>query len=193
MKIPSSFVAGYGAARAKDPKERRASATLIYQVCRELIGDDLADQFRFPPSQRLPQVPLLRLKHRMRRGAMKWIPGFHRLTRAYDYMELLDISNVGDSEAVLPSAHRGPRRGVAALVDASGLVAVRRTLIERYVAPSAVALGQARHRWSTLVPHAADVVGDPVEVVCGHVLGLWVALGQCSSHNAAVVSPRSAW
>jgi hypothetical protein len=82
----------------KDPKERRASATLIYQVCRELIGDDLADQFRFPPSQRLPQVPLLWLKHRLRRGAMKWIPGFHRLNRAYDYMELLDISNVGDSE-----------------------------------------------------------------------------------------------
>ena len=82
----------------KTPKERRAFATFIYQVCRELIGNELADQFRFPPSQRVPQVPLLWLKHRMRSGALKWIPGFHRFNRGYDYIEMLNISNVGDFE-----------------------------------------------------------------------------------------------
>ena len=82
----------------KDPKERRPFAMFIYQVCRELVGDELADHFLFPPSKRLKQVPLLWLKHRMKRGAMKWIPGFHRLNQGYDYMEMLQISNVGDFE-----------------------------------------------------------------------------------------------
>ena len=82
----------------KDPGERRPFATFIYQVCRELIGDELADHFLFPPSQRIPQVPLLWLKHRMTKGAMRWIPGFHRLHKGYDYMEMLAISNVGDLE-----------------------------------------------------------------------------------------------
>ena len=82
----------------KDPRERRPYAMFIYQVCRELVGDELADQFLFPPSQRIPQVPLLWLKHRMRRAALEWIPGFHKLDRGYDYMEMLDISNVGDFE-----------------------------------------------------------------------------------------------
>ena len=82
----------------KDPKERRPFATFIYQVCRELVGDELADQFLFPPSRKIPQVPLLWLKHRLRRAALEWIPGFHRLDQGYDYMEMLDISNVGDFE-----------------------------------------------------------------------------------------------
>ena len=82
----------------KDPKERRPFATFIYQVCRELVGDELADHFLFPPSRKIPQVPLLWLKHRTRRAALKWIPGFHRLDQGYDYMEMLDISNVGGFE-----------------------------------------------------------------------------------------------
>ena len=82
----------------KDPAERRLSATFIYQVCRELVGDELADSFRFPPSKRIKQVPLLWLKHRITRGAMKWIPGFHRFNKGHGYMEMLDISNVGDFE-----------------------------------------------------------------------------------------------
>ena len=82
----------------KDPKERRPFATFIYQVCRELVGDELADQFLFPPSRRVRQVPLLWLKHRLRRVALERIPGFHKLDSGYDYMEMLDISNVGDFE-----------------------------------------------------------------------------------------------
>ncbi|MCY3600618.1 MAG: hypothetical protein OXN85_11695, partial [Gemmatimonadetes bacterium] len=41
---------------------------------------------------------LLWLKHRLRRVALERIPGFHRLDSGYDYMEMLDISNVGDFE-----------------------------------------------------------------------------------------------
>ncbi len=82
----------------KDPSERRPFAMFIYQVCRELVGDELADDFLFPPSQRVKQVPLLWLKHRLKSGAMRWIPGFHRFNKGYDYMEMLQISNVGDFE-----------------------------------------------------------------------------------------------
>lgn len=82
----------------KDLTERRKNAAVIYQVCRELIGDELADQFLFPSSRRLPLVPWLWLKHRLRRRALNWFPHFLKIDWGHDYMELLDISNVGDFE-----------------------------------------------------------------------------------------------
>ena len=82
----------------RDPAKRQRFAKFIYQVCRELIGDELAEHFRFPPSQRIPQVPLLWLKRRAKLALTKWIPGLHALNRGYDYMEMLDISNVGNLE-----------------------------------------------------------------------------------------------
>ncbi len=60
----------------KDPKER-PFATFMYQVCLELVGNELVDQFLFPRSRKIPQIPLLWLKHRMKRAALEWIPGFH--------------------------------------------------------------------------------------------------------------------
>ena len=76
--------------------ERKPFAKYIYQVCRELIGDEMADRFLFPPSQRIKQVRLLRFENRVRRVLPKWMMARVKDRPDQDYLKMLDISDVGD-------------------------------------------------------------------------------------------------
>ena len=82
----------------ESPTERRPLAKYIYQVCRELIGDELADHFLFPPHQRIKQVWLLRLENRARRVLPSRLLAWMKDRPDYDYMKMLRISDVGDTE-----------------------------------------------------------------------------------------------
>ena len=82
----------------ESPSQRRPLAKYIYQVCRELIGDELADHFMFPPSQRLNQVWLLRLENRVRRVLPNRLMAWAKDRPDYDYLKMLRISDVGDDE-----------------------------------------------------------------------------------------------
>ena len=68
----------------RNPADRRAEARYFFQVSRELIGDDLADRFKFPAASALPLLPWLRLKQRTLRmvlarvdAAPPWSGGEH--------------------------------------------------------------------------------------------------------------------
>ena len=81
-----------------ETKERREMAAFIYQVSRELIGNDLADSFRFPKSRFVRQVPLLFLRNRAEKAALKLFPGLlaNRLRKRFN--ALLDASDLGEIE-----------------------------------------------------------------------------------------------
>ena len=60
-----------------DPAERRKLARVVTQASRELIGDTLADTFRFP-TRRRKVLPWMRFKHRGRRVVRKTLPRWSR-------------------------------------------------------------------------------------------------------------------
>lgn len=60
-----------------DPAERRKTAKVITQACRELIGDELADTFLFPRRRR-KVLPWMRFKNRSRRVVRKTLPWLAR-------------------------------------------------------------------------------------------------------------------
>ena len=86
--------------------ERRKTAQQFYQLSRELIGDELADKFRFPPGKRLARLPVVRLKQRVNDSARDWLP-YLRRRYAVKYFNaltsVLDVDGVEHSYE-LPSA-----------------------------------------------------------------------------------------
>lgn len=94
---------GFGA-----PNVRRSYAKFMYQVSRELIGDELADHFRFPPAKRIREVPLLRLKKRLARLVSVFFPRWQSRQAMSQFSNMLAVSNLGNSELsyALPSSVR---------------------------------------------------------------------------------------
>ena len=88
----------------RDPEIRRRDARRYYRICRELIGDEKADQLRFPPKHRIKIVPFIHVKTKLRRLLIHLpFPSDRRLA-FFNY--LLDISDLGrlDHSYHLPSA-----------------------------------------------------------------------------------------
>ena len=82
-----------------EPEERRAKAKYIYSVSRSLIGDDLADELRYPPPKKIRDLPLLRLKNRVDRVMQKLRPEWgSRLSRT-KFNAMLDVSALDRFEA----------------------------------------------------------------------------------------------
>ena len=77
-------------------QERREMAAFIYQVSRELIGNDLADSFRFPKSRFVRQVPLLFLRNRAEKFATKLLPPLAANRSIKRFSALLDASDLGE-------------------------------------------------------------------------------------------------
>ena len=77
----------------RNPVERRAQARLFFQGSRELIGDDLANRFRFPAPRALPLLPWLRLKQRALRTASR-VPMLRPYVRRRTFRTVLDVSNL---------------------------------------------------------------------------------------------------
>ena len=73
-----------------DPKTRGQHADRYYRVSRELIGDEMADRFRFPPGKLIPMLPLMRLRYRLLGVAQKLVPtlrNFNLILQASDTSE----------------------------------------------------------------------------------------------------------
>jgi len=81
-----------------ETSERRKMAALIYQLSRELIGDELADSFRYPKSWYFRRAPLLVLSNRAERATRKIFPGLLASRSRRRFSELLAVSDLGEVE-----------------------------------------------------------------------------------------------
>ena len=81
-----------------EPRERCAKAESFYQVSRELIGNYMADLFRFPAGKRIRILPFMRLKYCVERVIQKlYLRWFHH----HDFTHfdiILKTSNLGKYE-----------------------------------------------------------------------------------------------
>ena len=80
-----------------ETQERREMATFIYQVSRELIGNELADSFRFPKSRFIKQIPLLFLRNKAEQIARKLLPPLAANRSMKQFNALLDASDLGEA------------------------------------------------------------------------------------------------
>ena len=80
-----------------EPEERRKLATFVYRVCRELIGDELADSFLFPRSKRRV-LPFFRARNRTKRLVRKVVPTWRSKTDLARFKALVDFVNLGKLE-----------------------------------------------------------------------------------------------
>ena len=80
-----------------EPAARRKLATFVYRVCRELIGDDLAESFLFPSSKRRV-IPFFRLQNRTKRLIRKAIPPWRAKSDLARFNALVDFVNLGKLE-----------------------------------------------------------------------------------------------
>ena len=89
-----------------EPKERRAMATYMYQVSRELIGDDLADELRFRRGKLKKEIPLLRVRNFVDRMLRKVLPPLAAYRSRKRFRNMLEVSDLGQYEVSynLPSS-----------------------------------------------------------------------------------------
>ena len=81
-----------------EPAERRVMAKYMYQVSRELIGDRLADELKFPHGRLKRELPLLRLRNFGDRILRRIAPPFAAYRSRSRFRSLLDVSNLGGYE-----------------------------------------------------------------------------------------------
>ena len=82
----------------REPKARRAMAAYMYQVSRELIGDDLADRLRYPDSRLLRELPFLRIKNVGERMLSKFIPSWGARRSRARFSQMFEASDLGQHE-----------------------------------------------------------------------------------------------
>ena len=80
-----------------EPEARRKLATFVYRVCRELIGNDLADSFLFPRSRRRV-IPFFRVQQRTKRLVRKVVPSWRSKSDLARFHALVDFVNLGKLE-----------------------------------------------------------------------------------------------
>ena len=81
-----------------EPRERRAKAKFVYQVSRELIGDDQADRLKFPPGRWMKELPLLRLRN-LGDKLLRWVlPRLGKRRSSHRFLNMMDVSNLGEYE-----------------------------------------------------------------------------------------------
>ena len=80
-----------------EPAERRKLARYVYQVSRELIGNDLADAFLFPKHRR-KVVPVFRLRNRSKRFLARTLPSWRQKKDLERFSGLMDFVNLGRLE-----------------------------------------------------------------------------------------------
>ncbi|MXW01677.1 MAG: DUF2236 domain-containing protein [Holophagales bacterium] len=79
-------------------EERRRMAAFLYQVSRELIGNDLASSLRFPKPALIRTVPFLSLRNRAEKVVSKVLPGLLVTRSRKRFLTLLDLSDLGEIE-----------------------------------------------------------------------------------------------
>ena len=91
-----------------DPIVRKSEAAKYYEISRALIGNELADMFRFPPPRAIPLLPILRAKYRSWRLLRRLFPTWSALRSLGSFSVLLRASDLGtyEHDYRLPSALR---------------------------------------------------------------------------------------
>ena len=91
-----------------DPTVRKSETAKYYEISRALIGNELADQFKFPRPQVIPLLPILRAKYRSWRLLRRLFPTWAALRSFGSFAVLLRASNLQTYELDyrLPSALR---------------------------------------------------------------------------------------
>ena len=81
-----------------NPTERRSNAAYMYQVSRELIGDKMADSFRFPKSRWIKEVPFLRIRNVGDKMLRRVSPRLAARRSMLRFSNVLEVSNLGKYE-----------------------------------------------------------------------------------------------
>lgn len=84
-------------ARLTDPADKRSMVEHGYRVSRALLGDELADQFGFPPQQTAGLLPWMRCKYRLQKASRGFSPSVARLWKADPLVLLFDAAKVDNS------------------------------------------------------------------------------------------------
>ena len=75
---------------------RKRHVSMYYQISRELIGNELADKLKFPPSRRVPTLPFIAAKHTIIRWLEKYASkGFLAKYHRQCFEVLLKSSDIG--------------------------------------------------------------------------------------------------
>ena len=76
---------------------RRSLAAYVYQVSRELIGNDLADQLKYPAPRIVSRLPFLRLRNFGDQMLRRVAPGLSRFRSRSRFSQMMDVANLGEA------------------------------------------------------------------------------------------------
>lgn len=82
---------------AQDPAERAAFVRFVYRISRALIGDELADRFRYPRQRTAGLLPLMRVQRRLQKLGDRLVPGRGAARHAGNFVTLLERAIVDDA------------------------------------------------------------------------------------------------
>ena len=75
---------------------RRNLANYVFKISRALIGNDLADQLKYPRSSTLGTLLIFRLEERYKRSLERLLPGYAGANRFSRFADLLEVSAFDD-------------------------------------------------------------------------------------------------
>lgn len=78
------------------PKSRQALSRKIYRISRAMIGDDLADQLRYPAMRTFGVLPALRFRNSAERALFRIAPFLGARRRANQFQTMLAVSLYSD-------------------------------------------------------------------------------------------------
>ena len=81
-----------------EPAERRSKAAYVYQVSRELIGNEQADKLRFPKGKLKKELPFLQLRNFGDRLLRLVLPPLGRRRSSARLLDMLEVSDLGQYE-----------------------------------------------------------------------------------------------
>ena len=81
-----------------EPGARRSMAAYMYQVSRELIGNDLADQLKYPASRLIRELPFLRLRNFGDQMLRKVVPRLGARRSRVRFSQMFDVADLGEFE-----------------------------------------------------------------------------------------------
>ena len=79
-----------------DPQERRNLAEYVYKVSRALIGDNLADNLRYPKHSSFAVLPWFRMQGYYNRLVQRYLPKLARRNNFTDFTSMLEVSEFSD-------------------------------------------------------------------------------------------------
>ena len=79
-----------------DPEQRKHLANYIYSVVRALLGDEMSDGMRFPPSSTFGVLPLFRARERYYRVRSRLLPRYGKVHAFTNFATLLENTTFDD-------------------------------------------------------------------------------------------------